>query len=77
MCKLEIPAIMLGQGQLTIFADVPVDEIFQLPRNVTTFKFEAARYFLCHGVRDIFSAVYIGVEHHHTQRIVVLPPSDR
>ena len=60
------------QGQLAIFADVAINEVLQHRGHVAPFKAEAAQYFLRHGVRHVFGAVGVGVEHHHAQRVAVL-----
>ena len=59
-------------GQLTVRADMAVDEAFQPNGLVTPCSPEVAQDFLCDGVRHILGPIGLGVEHHHTQRIVVL-----
>ena len=67
------PSTGQTQRQLTIPADMAIDEIFQFERYVAPFKTEATQDFLCDGLRHILGAIGLGIEHDHPERVRVLP----
>jgi len=60
------------QRQLTIFADVAIDELLQHCRHGAPLKAEATQYLLCDGVRDVLGPIGLWVEADHAQRIAML-----
>ena len=50
-----------------------INEVFQFERYVAPFKAEAAQDFLCDGLRHIFGAIGLGIEHDHPERVGVQP----